>query len=333
MTNSARSRRNSRDLERVRRRWLDERPKFAAFGQCLAKRLRAKLKVAGIWGEVSSRAKEVDSLVRKLIKDDGQAYGALSDRSGVRVVVRYKHEIEPVLEIAAKLFRRGDPEYKVESLGFDKVGYLSVHSDIRLKDVDSLRVRYPPRHFHAELQVRSMAQHLWSEMSHDTFYKNDDTLNPLPPLFKRRIHVLAGVIELADDEFTRIEHEMPNVSPEIQLLKALERHYFKLTTRRPDHELSLQLLGILMPLYHSETTQIAAHIDDVYRQHEDVLRHIYDEAESVPEERSAFLYQPEALLVYDLLQADPSLVRRAWSTHFPEKELERLANAFGVSFD
>jgi hypothetical protein len=49
--------------------------------------------------------------------------------------------------------------------------------------------------------------------------------------------------------------------------------------------------------------------------------------------RSAFLFQPEALMIYDLLKTDHLAVRDAWSGHFPDRELVRMANAFGVSFD
>ena len=46
-----------------------------------------------------------------------------------------------------------------------------------------------------------------------------------------------------------------------------------------------------------------------------------------------FLFQPEALMIYDRLETDPLSVREAWSGHFPDSELERMANVFGFSFD
>jgi ppGpp synthetase/RelA/SpoT-type nucleotidyltranferase len=323
---------SSRNLEAERQRWLQERPQYEAFGSALAKRLRDALKRRGIWAEVSSRAKDVGSMVLKLIRKPNLTYESISDKAGVRVIVRYKDEIDPVLDIAALLFNRAEPEHKVDTLEFDQVGYLSTHVDIRARESESLNREYPADRFNAELQVRTMAQHLWSEMSHDTFYKNDEALAPLPKPLRRRIHVLAGVVEVADDEFTRIERDMPQVSADIELLKALERHYHKLTAHRADHELSLELIRLLKPLYAVDPKEIAARIDGFYTEHEDMLRDVYDAAAELPE-RSAFLYQPEALMIYDLLNADQLAVRKAWNEHFPEKELERLANAFGISFD
>jgi hypothetical protein len=50
-------------------------------------------------------------------------------------------------------------------------------------------------------------------------------------------------------------------------------------------------------------------------------------------DRSAFLFQPEALMIFDLLKKEPLSVRESWVEHYPPKELERIALAFGVTFD
>src|SRR5260370_28795528 len=91
---------------------------------------------------------------------------------------------------------------------------------------DPNATEFPPEKFRAELQVRTLAQHLWADLAHDTVYKHDDTLLPLPDLLKRRIYILAGEIEVADEEFNRIEREMPSV-PEFTILKALERYHYR----------------------------------------------------------------------------------------------------------
>jgi hypothetical protein len=44
-------------------------------------------------------------------------------------------------------------------------------------------------------------------------------------------------------------------------------------------------------------------------------------------------FQPEALLLYERLQNNPSGIQEAWAEEFEPKELERLANFFGVSLD
>lgn len=319
------------DLESARKRWLDERSRYERFGVEIADRLRSELRGKGIWGDVESRAKDIDSLVRKLVKKSHHSYESLSDKAGVRVIVRYKSELDIVGGIAAALFQCSEPDNKVDAMQPNQVGYLGVHIDVRLKKGDAAAREYPADHFQAELQIRTLAQHLWSEMSHDTFYKNDETLHPLPPQAKRRIYVLAGVVELADEEFDRVNSQMPT-TPEVELLKDLERHFYKLTTRSSDPETSLEVIRLLTPLYNQEPRQIASHLDEFYSLHEATLREVYEQAAEAPD-RSAFLYQPEALMIYDLLEADTLGTREAWGQRYPDKELERIANAFGISFD
>jgi ppGpp synthetase/RelA/SpoT-type nucleotidyltranferase len=319
------------DLEETRRRWTKEKPQFERLGLEVAHALRNEIRREGIWADVRSRSKETDSLIRKLIRKPGHTYESIGDRAGVRVIVRYKNEIDLILEIADRIFSLSDIENTADRLGPDVVGYLSVHGTIRFRPSDPKASTYPPGEFSAELQVRTLAQHLWSEMAHDAVYKNDEVLTPLPPRLRRRIYILAGAIELADEEFNRIEREVPQV-PEVEILKALEHSYYKLTTRRGDPETSLDVIGHLAPLYGSETRNIIAHLVEFFINHEEILLDVYGRAEDLPE-RSVFLFQPEALMIYDLLETKTLETRKTWNEHYPEKELERIANEFGISFD
>jgi putative GTP pyrophosphokinase len=319
-------------LEEARKLWLKEQPAYREFGIYLADKLKAEIRRQGILADVTSRPKDIDSVIKKLILKPEHTYESLGDKTGVRAIVRYKDEITPVLEIAKRLFQRGDPENTSGRLKPNTFGYLSVHTDVRLLAGDEQISKFPSDKFAAELQVRTLAQHLWAEMAHDSIYKYDALLEPLPNPLQRRIYILAGVVELADEEFNQIEREMPSVA-ELSVLKSLERHYFKLTVRRSDPQLSLDVIRLLAPLYEQKTpAQIIEHLNDFFTKHEDVLQDVYGKAEEMPD-RSIFLFQPEALMIYDLLETDSLAVREAWSGHFPDRELERMANVFGFSFD
>lgn len=319
------------DLEEVRKLWVQEKPKFERLGSEFAQELKDEIRREGIWAEVRSRTKEIDSLIRKLIRKPEHSYDSIGDKAGVRVIVRYKDEISLILEIADRIFELSNVENTADRLKPDVVGYLSIHGAIRFRPRDAKASEYPPGRFSAELQVRTLAQHLWAEMAHDAVYKNDETLQPVPTQLRRRIYILAGAVELADDEFNRIEREMPSM-PEVGILKALERYQYKLTTRRGDPEISLDVIRLLAPLYNMEMRQIGAHLAEFYSNHEEILRDVYGRSEEMPD-RSAFLFQPEALMIYDLLEVDPLRTRRVWNERYPERELERIANAFGISFD
>lgn len=322
------------NAEQAREHWIRDRPKYEAFGCLIGARVEALLRPLGIWFDVSARAKDIDSLVKKLLRKDHHTYQSLPDKVGIRVVVRYRSDIGAVLETLNNSFDCEEPDDKVRGLGTDRVGYQSVHLDkIRLHDDDPDAIKYPPDAFWAELQVRTLAQHLWSEMSHDSVYKNDEMVSALSDDLKRRVNLMAGQIEVADREFDRLNSEL-GAQPAVHLLHMLEKHYYRLTSRRPDPELSLQALTTLMPLVKEDLISFSDRLDEFLSAKRPVLEAVYSKAtESGPEDTTSFLFQPEVLMIYDLLLTEPIETRRLWNKHYPEPELERIANAFGISLD
>ena len=319
------------DLETARQIWLEERPKFEAFAAAVARILSKGIRHEGIFAEVQHRAKDMDSLIKKLIKKPHHSYKSLPDKAGIRVIVRHIHEIDSILAIAAELLDRDTPENKATLLKPDTFGYLSVHAQIRIRAGHELSATYPSDQFQVEMQVRTLAQHLWAEMAHNTVYKSESMIEPLDSRIQRRLYMLAGMVELADYEFDRIEKEMPTV-PEFQLLKSLERSYYKLTVRRSDPELSLDVIHLLLPLYNEKPEVVAAHLEEFFTQNEELLHQIYERAEEVPD-HSVFLFQPEALMIFDLLKKERLSVRESWVAKYPVRELERIALALGMTFE
>lgn len=73
----------------------------------------------------------------------------------------------------------------------DAFGYNSLHYICRLKTGG-------PRF---ELQMRTALQHVWSTIEHDAGYKGDVKI---PREYMRQFNRLAGMMELMDDEFSRL---------------------------------------------------------------------------------------------------------------------------------
>jgi hypothetical protein len=111
-------------------------------------------------------------------------------------------------------------------------------------------------------------------------------------------------------------------------------HYFTLKSRRPDLELSMQVLRLFFLLIRHDVNAFGKHLEGFLTSKHAVLESVYSQAiEAGLENMTAFLFQPEILLIYDLLTSDPIETRRLWNQNYPEAELERIANAFGLSFD
>lgn len=325
------------DVEQARTRWTEERPQYEAFGQLVAQRLFSSLKPLGLWFQVEARAKTIDSLVKKLLTKQRYTFESLPDKVGVRVIIRYRADVERVVEKVRTLFDSDEPEDKETLLGIDRVGYLSVHLDnMRLHQSDGDSAQFPPGTFWVELQVTTLAQHLWSDMSHDTVYKNQGMIAQLAPDVRRRISLMAGQLEVADREFDRLNMEMSALTS-VRLLRVLEQHYYTLATRRPNLELSVEVISALMPVVpNDDIDAFAIKLNDFLAEKHLVIEKVYEKARELGVEHAevpAFLFQPEVLLIYNLLTISRDKTRKVWNTNYPERELERIANTFGVSLD
>jgi ppGpp synthetase/RelA/SpoT-type nucleotidyltranferase len=319
------------DLEYARKQWLLDEPRYAAFGSLLRERLQILLRTIGVPGSISVRTKEVDSLLKKLIRKPEKGYADIGDRLGVRIVVKRLRDVTRVGDAVASAFACGPFENKADKLAEDQVGYLSVHVDITLRSSDARVDEFRPADFSAELQVRTLAQNVWSEMAHDTAYKSGNVVHHG---LKRRLHLLAALIEVADNDYQRVEDEigaLPDI-PELQVLRVLERQYYKLASRPGDVDLSLRVIRLLWPLYSKTPEELSLHFAQLFTDHQQALAAVFEQAEATAAERSAFLFQPEVLMIYDQLASMPYRLRSQWSQEFPEKELERIAVRFGFSF-
>ena len=68
-----------------------------------------------------------------------------------------------------------------------------------------------------EIQMRTALQHVWSTLDHDTSYKGDVKI---PPEYLRQFNRLAGMLELMDDEFSRLRNVLVDFRRRMLALEA-----------------------------------------------------------------------------------------------------------------
>ena len=291
-------------------------------------RIRGIVKAKGYWNRVTSRTKEVDSLLRKLLRNPGLEYEKLGDRAGIRVVVRFREEVAEVTALIESAFRV--VKKKEFALRPDQTGYQGTHCIVTLKAEDPDRSTYDC--CLAEVQIRTLSQDLWAEIAHELSYKS---VVSVPPEIERRINILSGLVEMADNEFSRLNHEITDLPgvPELRILEALQRQFWKLSARPWDKALSVLVIKTLRPLYRDMTAgEWALYFEKFYGERKEDLESIFEEQRELPS-RSLFLFQPEVLMIFDRLSTDPDTLQHAWTQQFPERELEKLATLWGVSLE
>ena len=175
----------------------------------LAKLQKALLRSGLIVTTMEARVKTEGSLSGKLALK-GAKYATLSDITdlvGARIVTFYTDDVDRIASMAEKLFEidwaNSVDKRKLHQL--DSFGYNSLHYICRLPGYD----------FRFELQLRTTLQHAWAAINHDTGYKSGIEI---PREYMRRMNRLAGILEMADDEFSRIRTELTDYRRRVQTL-------------------------------------------------------------------------------------------------------------------
>ena len=163
---------------------------------------------------IEKRVKKAASLAHKL-ELKGAKYKTIEDITdlvGLRVITFYTDEVDLVAVIVKRIF---DIDWK-ESVDKRKLhqlnsfGYNSLHYICRLKDDNS-----DMGHLRFELQMRTALQHVWSTIEHDVGYKGEVKI---PSEYKRQFSRLSGMLELVDDEFSRLRMVLNDYRRHIQSL-------------------------------------------------------------------------------------------------------------------
>ena len=187
-------------------------PQLELLGEQASDLLRKALREQNIeLNTFEHRIKTEESLTGKLEKK-GYKYQTIydiTDLVGIRAVTYYTDDVDKVAAIAKQIF---DVDWKnsvdKRKHQLDSFGYLSLHYICYLKEGSLRNIPF-------EIQMRTALQHVWSAIEHDIGYKG---AVKLPPEFVRQFSRLAGLLEMADDEFSRLRITMTDYRRQVQSL-------------------------------------------------------------------------------------------------------------------
>lgn len=165
----------------------------------------ALLDDAGInYLSVTARTKSVASFAAKADRSvDGRRLYTdplieITDLVGLRVITYLREDVSAVANLLADELRLlDDRDMGQETAREGRWGYASRHLLVGVEGE-----RQP-----ASVQVRTVLQHAWAEFEHDIRYKGSIPEEHAPDL-DRRFTLAAGLLELADREFTAIRERL-----------------------------------------------------------------------------------------------------------------------------
>ena len=190
--------------------YRDSLPLLEQMKEEVLAKLREALDRNGLYvTAIEARIKTEESLAGKLALK-GAKYATLEDITdvlGARIITFYTDDVDRVAAMAEQMFDI-DWDNSVDKRRLhqlDSFGYNSLHYICRLPG-------YPLRF---ELQLRTTLQHAWASINHDTGYKSGIEI---PREYMRRRNRLAGRLEMADDEFSRIRTGINDYRRRVQQL-------------------------------------------------------------------------------------------------------------------
>ncbi|MGC9411302.1 GTP pyrophosphokinase [Streptomyces sp. DZ1-3] len=157
---------------------------------------------------VRSRVKTKTSTVRKLANPTKSytGVGDLTDMLGVRIVTYFPDDVDYVANLIRQEFAIDEDNStdKRALLDPDRFGYLSLHFVASLGGGRAQFAEYARfSDLTFEIQIRSILQHAWAEIEHDLGYKSSSAV---PVEIRRRFSRIAGLLEVADNEFQEIRN-------------------------------------------------------------------------------------------------------------------------------
>ncbi len=145
-------------------------------------------------GRVKSLASIEEKIERKGLTL--QSVTALDDLIGVRAILLFRKDLKIADKLISKTFHVLHKEDTATRLADDSFGYQSQHYVVQLpkswskipsfSELGTIRV---------ELQVRTLAQHIWAAASHKLQYKKE---NSVPPPLRRAISRVSALLETVD---------------------------------------------------------------------------------------------------------------------------------------
>lgn len=205
----------------ILRQYREALPVFEKMKEIVRSAIGKQLENGNLYvNAVELRIKSEESLRGKLERK-GDKYGSMEDVTdilGARVITFYTDDVD---KIAALMDRTFDIDWqesvdKRREHGLHSFGYRSLHYVCRIpvelyRDPDLPEIN----EYRFELQMRTALEHVWSTLDHDICYKNNVEI---PVEYRRNLNRLAGVLELADEQFSRIRTELTDYSRKVQNL-------------------------------------------------------------------------------------------------------------------
>lgn len=311
-------------LSDARRRFINERPQFELLAERVETEIRALVRTQGIDCQISGRAKDVASFVGKCLrKGYADPWNQVTDKIGVRITVSDPNCIDTIVALVSDHFDNPRVDDKnLELRENQQMGYGGVHVQVGVASVAGSVGG------ECEIQVRTAAQNLWSEMSHKLLYKPG--VEP-DEQTQRALLRLAALMEIFDEEVTRRVDLIVSAAgyPIEELVNAAEAQFYQFADVNYDRALSRFVLSEIAGTLPAEpSASYAERLKAFSSSNSAKLADIFERYRE--SDISQIVHQPESIIIFERLDSDAYTLRAAWESRLPVDELDSLESIWGA---
>ncbi len=182
--------------------------------------LQKAIEELGLMGFADARAKSLVSFSNKIILKDKykNPMTDMTDLCGARVVVHFKSQVDKICQFIKENFEIDEANSldQKSRLQVTEFGYRAIHYIVTPVKDSILETKVDNRFktLKAEIQVRTLAEHIWADISHDRIYKTE---LKIPDEWKREAAQLSAMLETADAKFAGMAAEIDSLATVYEL--------------------------------------------------------------------------------------------------------------------
>lgn len=292
------------------KKYTEEKPMYDAWGNYVQNYIYEKLQAQHediskmIKIKCNPRIKDNASIIAKAFfrKNYANAYEEITDKVGIRFVVMVdKHivAIRKIIEDAAEWRYSKDQDYEEAIRKHpDIFSYQSVHYVVRNRNNIKYNGILIKENTPCEIQIRTLEQHAYAELSHDYIYKQEDNVNPYT---KRCMARSMALNETADELFSRVYDMIEDENRKYyDLIKFLQSKYiFSNYSEKIDRSI-YECLASMIERYDINEEKVNVFLNDYYKSR-------------IRERQNKIIYQqPMIIIIYMLAKEHQAELEENW---------------------
>lgn len=169
------------------------------------------------FSQIEARTKDAKSFLEKARqKSYNNPIDEIKDISGIRIITYYQDDAQKIADLVREQFNVDEENSsdKLSDLQTNEFGYRSIHLVCNLDNNRSILPEWAQSaNLCFEVQIRTVLQHAWAAISHKLDYKST---SEAPAALQRQLIRLSALLELTDEEFSRIRDDVAKLLEEYE---------------------------------------------------------------------------------------------------------------------